>query len=103
MNSNQINIEANKQLELKMVESIKKVLDPGSFVRPLSEFFAGTNEIAFGLWLSGEGGSNINEYPIADYYNENLFDGCKELKDWMNTNNMYLSWYDCGTIFLYFK
>lgn len=103
MEKQPINIEANKQLELRMVESIKKILDKGSFVRPLSEFYKGTNQIAFGLWMGSEGNTNINGYPVADYYDYNNFDGCPELKAWMEANNMYLTWYDCGTIHLYFK
>jgi hypothetical protein len=98
-----INIEANKQLELQMVKSIKTILDEGSFVKPLSEFYNGTNESAFGLWMGAEGNTNINGYPIADYYDYNNCEGCPELKTWMENNNMYLTWYDCGTIFLYFK
>ena len=47
--------------------------------------------------------SEYNGNLIADYYDYNNFDGCTELKAWMAANNMYLTWYDCGTIHLYFK
>lgn len=103
MENAKIDMNANKNLEMQMVVSIQKVLDPGSFVKPLSEFYKGTKQIAFGLWLSGEGSTTINGNLIADYYDYNNFDGCTELKAWMAANNMYLTWYDCGTIHLYFK
>lgn len=102
-----INKIANKIMlkkEQELCNKLKSMMDTtANFVKPLSEFYKGTefeNKV-FGLWCSGEGKSCIDEIPIADYYNN--YNGINELKLFMKKYNLYLDWYDPGTIFIYFK
>ena len=101
-----LNKKVEKEFEL--VELLKGLMDEGhNFVKPLSEFWRGSdkNECCVfgvnGLWITNE--CTIHDKPVADYYNEDLFDGSPELKSFMRKYDLYLTWYDPETIFLEFK
>lgn len=107
MNKNSKMVE--KELELTNI--MKSMLDKdANFVKPFSEFWRGCSPTQapgvyglFGLWLSGEGGSKINGKKVADYYDQNTFEGSPEMKSFMKKHGLYLDWYDPGTIMVLFK
>ena len=97
--------------EKELVNELKTIMDSNAnFVKPFSEFWKDCSpEQApgayglYGLWLSGEGTSKINGKNVADYYNKDTFSGSADMKKFMNKYNLYLSWYDPGTIMVLFK
>ena len=97
--------------EKELCKILKTMMDSdANFAKPFSEFWRGCSPSQapgafglFGLWLSGEGGSKINGKNVADYYDKETFEGIKELKNFMKKYELYLDWYDPGTIMILFK
>ena len=98
------------KLEKDVCSILKSMMDKdNNFVRPLSDFWKNMKKDicpivdCYGLWISGDGTSCINHKSIVDYYDTNLYHGCKQLQEFMNKHNMYLSWYDPSTALIFFK
>jgi hypothetical protein len=90
-----------KTVERALCNKLKDILDKNAnFVKPLSEFWKGcTREQCslvgyYGLWLSGEGSSQIDGEYVLDYYADKVHD---KLQKFMDENNLHVEWYDCGT------
>ncbi len=99
-----------KKYEEELTLSLKCILDKdANFVRPLSEFWKGCTPDetplfgCYGLWISGEGGSKINGQDVANFHDPKTFRGSYEMKKFMEDHNLYLEWYDPGTIVIFFK
>lgn len=99
-----------KNKENELVNKLKEILDPdANFVKPLSEFWKGVSKDEcelvdhYGVWISGEGGSQIDGEYAAHYYNSDLHYGSPQLKEFMDKHDLRVYWYDCGTPVLLFK
>ena len=100
-------MEKIKQLELDLVKELKSILDSdANFCRPLSDFWKGCSQEechivgTFGIWFSGEGGSCIDGYFAADYYQDYIHN---KIEDFMQKHKLHLGWYDCGTPMMLFE
>lgn len=99
----------NVEREIFMVKELLTILDYPAFVKPLSEFWKGCNRETcplvgiYGVWLSGEGGSMIDDEYAAYYYDKELSKGHPKLQKFMKKHNLKLRWFDCGTPILLFE
>ena len=97
--------------EKELCKILKTMMDEDSdFIKPLSEFWRGSSSEQvpglfglYGFWMSGEGGSKINGKNVADYYDNKNFNGSPEMKSFMKKHELYLEWYDPGTIMVLFR
>ena len=97
-----------KNKENELVNALKEILDSNAnFARSLSEFWKGLSKDEcelvnhYGVWFSGEGGSQINGEYAAHYYDLNQ--GQKLLLEFLEENDLKIYWYDCATPVLLFK
>lgn len=97
--------------EDELVLALKPLMDSdANFVRPFSEFWRGCSPTQapgaygiYGLWMSGEGSSKIRGKNVADYYDQETFEGSEDMKKFMKKHGLYLDWYDPETIMVLFK
>lgn len=86
----------SKKSEDTLIRQIQHILDNGSFVKKLSQFYGDDEQQ--GLWLSAEGNSTIDGETVADFYRNHIHE---KLEKFIKNNNLDYEYHDSGTFLIY--